>query len=273
MLTLVEVTNASGNPLMLSLLDSSNGYVVEDVEGLDPVTATLTSSTMAQMDGAEPQNAQRGTRNITMKVGIEPDWVVDTVDSLRTNLYDWFMTKMNVSMSFFKDGTLFATTTGQVESCTNTMFSPDPEVDISIICYDPDFYAPAPETLSGNTTTGFDTVDIAYEGNSDAGIIFTLNINRNISGFTLYNTTPSGILQKIDMEGTFLTDDIVTITTIPGSKSIMLTRADVTVSFLPFAVEPISWIALQDGGNSFRVSAAGDPIPYTVTYTAKYGAI
>src|ERR1700744_6314956 len=173
MLTLVEVTNARGNTLMLSPLDSSGGYVVKDFEGLDPVDATLTSSQMAQVDGAQPQNAQRGPRNITAKFGFAPDYVVSTVDSLRQNLYSYFMPKSTVQFSLFKDGSLFAVTSGQVETFQNTMFSNDPEMDLSVLCYDPDLYAPTPEVLSASTTTGQDTQTISYAGTSDAGIGFT----------------------------------------------------------------------------------------------------
>jgi hypothetical protein len=50
MLTMVTVQNPSGT-LFLPLTDASQGYVVKDIQGLDPVKASLASSTMAQMDG------------------------------------------------------------------------------------------------------------------------------------------------------------------------------------------------------------------------------
>src|SRR5450756_1275481 len=91
MLTMVEITNQRNGTLQLPLLDASAGYVVRDVEGLSPVKATLTSSSMAQEDGAQPQNATRTTRNILLKIGLEPDYVTNDVQSLRSDLYDYFM--------------------------------------------------------------------------------------------------------------------------------------------------------------------------------------
>lgn len=259
--------------LSLYLLDASSGYAVRDVEGLDPVDASLTTSTVAQVDGAQPQNASRGTRNITIKLGLEPDFVTSTVDSLRSALYDWFMSKTIVAMTFYKDSVIFATSTGQVESMQNSMFSDDPEVDISIINYDPDFYAPASVTLDGNTTDATDTNTISYPGTSEAGVIFVLNINRTMTDFTVYNTTPDNTIQSTIISGSFLAGDIVTINSVPGSKAVTLTRASIDSSILYWRGTSSSWVTLTKGDNLFRVLSSGAAIPYTVTYTPKYGGL
>lgn len=151
MLTQVDITNGQSDTLSLYILDSSSGYEVRDIQGLDPVNATLTTSTIAQLDGVQPQNARRDVRSIVLKLGLKPDYVASTVQSLRTALYDWFMPKENIALSFYLDDALFVTTQGQVEDFQNAMFSADPEVDITIVCYDPDFYSNAPQVLSAVT--------------------------------------------------------------------------------------------------------------------------
>jgi len=274
-LTLVEVTNASSNTLQLPIADSSAGYVVIEIDGLDPVNAALTSSSMAQVDGAQPQNARRDTRNITMKVGLVPDFVTTTVDSLRSNLYDYFMSKANVSLAFYKDDALYAVCSGQVETCSNNMFSADPEVDISIICYDPDFYGPAPEVLSANTTSNTDTQTISYEGSSDSGIIFTLSMTENVTtGITLYNIRPDNTVQIMSIRGrTFLTPGQIIVNTIPGQKSLQYAIGGVSPSILTWFDPTSDWISLGKGDNQFRAVIDGDPQPYTVSYVAQYGAL
>lgn len=277
MLTLVSVSNARGGTLQLPLLDSSAGYVVEDIEGLDPVNATLTSSALAQVDGATFQNAQRGTRNITMTLGFAPDFVTNTVQSLKSALYDYLLPKANVILGFYMDGSLYATTAGQVETFTNTLFSADPSVDISIICYDPDFYGPSAESSSLDTVSDTTVNTISYEGSSDAGVVFTLSIDRDdLSSFTLYNTASDNTQQKmsiVNSGGAFSSGDVVTINTIPGQKAVTLLRSGVTSSIL-FYLDPTStWISLQKGDNKFRCYATGDAIPYTLAYTPKYGAL
>jgi Phage tail protein len=272
-LTIVESTNVRGDTLSLKTLDASNGYVVKEIDGLDPVNATLTTSSLAQRDGAQPQNARRDTRNITMKIGLEPDYVSTTVQSLRSNLYNWFMPKSNLTFAFYLDDVLYVVASGQVETNENSMFSADPEVDISIICYDPDFYAPDSVTISEDTVSDTTTQSIDYPGTSDAGVIFTLSIDRDLTDLALYNTAPDNTIQLFSLSGVFVSGDVLTINTIPGQKGITLTRSGLTSSVLYYVDDSSVWLSLQEGVNLFRALASGDGIPYTLVYTAQYGAI
>jgi hypothetical protein len=272
-LTAVDITNSRSDTLHLSLVDTSNGYSIRDIEGLDPVDATLTTSSMAQVDGAQPQNAQRGQRNITFKIGLEPDFATNSVQSLRSDLYNYLITKAIVQMGFYIDDELFVVTTGQVETFANTLFSADPEVDISILCNDPDFYDTSMDSFSLSTVTDTTNTVFNYEGTSNTGIIFTLNVNATMSGFVINNTAPDNSIQKMSISGSFLSGDIVIVNTIPGSKQVTLTRAGVTASILYDMDPTATWIELQRGNNTFWVSSAVAAVPYTVTYTAKYGAI
>jgi hypothetical protein len=273
MLTLVEITNPRGDTLQLPLSDSSTGYAVKDIQGLGPVAAALTSSSMAQMDGAQAQNARRDIRNITMSLGLEPDYVTNTVQSLRTDLYDYLMPKMNILMKFYLDGIIFGTCLGQVESCDPSIFSADPTVDVSIICNDPDFYGITPEELDANTVSTTDVQVISYEGSSETGIVLEIAINRSLLALTVYNTAPDNSAQIFSITGSFAAGDILTLNTIPGKKSLILTRAGIESSAFSGVDETSNWITLSKGDNNFRVYATGAAIPYTVTYLPKFGGI
>lgn len=274
MLTRVDIANSSGNTLQLPLLSAAAGYAVRDIEGLDPVKAALTYSSMAQLDGGQAQNARRDVRNITMKLGLVPDYISTTVDSLRQNLFDYLMPKANIGMTFWKDGAAYALASGQVESLSNSMFTADPEVDVSIICYNPDFTSPTTTTQSLNTTNSTDTTAVSYTGTSDTGVIFTLSIDRTCTAFSLYNTSPDNTTQIMQVVGTFASGDVVTINTIPGSRGISLTRASITTSILFYLDPTSSWVTLQKGVNAFRTYFNDDtPMPYTLAYTPLYGGI
>lgn len=262
--------------------DASAGYVVKEIDGLDPVNATLTSSTMAQLDGAQFQNAVLTTRNITIKLGLEPDYVNNTVDSLRSALYDYLLPMANIQLGFYKDGTLFAVTSGQVESFENSMFSNDPEIDISIICYDPAFYAPEPVTVSGTTTTGTDTTTITYDGTTPTGIIFDLTVNQDCLGFTVYNTDPlfNSQVYSLNQNELMESPDIITINSIPGQKSIIDTTSGTPRSILYYVDPAATWPLLSKGDNQFRVyfndAVDGEdlgPMNWTLSYTPKYAGL
>jgi len=270
MLTMVTVQNPSG-VLFLPLTDASQGYVVKEVQGLDPVKASLTSSTMAQMDGALFQNARREPRNITMKVGLECDYISNTVAGLRKNLYDYLMTKGNVTFSLWVDLAKWAMTNAVVESVENNMFTADPEVDISLICFDPDLYAPSETVMDGMTTNSTDTVTIDYPGTSETGVKFEMVIPADAGEVRLYNTRPDQVVNMVRVTGNLLTNDLLTMDTNPGSKKITLTRNGLEFSVLYFLDQTSDWVSLMRGPNLIRAFYGGAPSPYTLTYTVKYG--
>lgn len=274
MLTAVDVVNPLGDTLTLSILAPDNGYPVRDISGLDPVNASLTTSSLAQVDGAQAQNARRDTRNITMKLGLEPNFASNTVASLRSDLYSWFMPKAYLTLNFYIDETLTYTTTGQVETFENAMFTADPEVDISIICYDPDFYDIESNQIFSSTIDGTIETPIEYAGTSEAGFIFEMVLDRDLAdGFAIYNTPPANDYQGMVIDAPMLSGDLITINTSKGQKTITRTRAGLETSLLYGLQTGAIWLFFTRGVNYFRAYAEDDPISYTITYLAKYGGI
>lgn len=276
MLTRMDIVNGHGDVLALTLSDASAGYLVREIDGLDPVKATLVSSTIAQVDGAQYQTASRDPRNITGKIALKPDLVVDgtTAAALRSNLYKYAMPKSIVLLKFYVDGTLFAETAAVVESLSNSMFTNDPEVDFSFMCYDPDFYSPSSVTFDGFTTSGSTPQLVAYDGTTEAGILFTINFDQSVSALTIHNTQPDGTPQAFEVEGTFVSGDSLVVSTVPGSKAVTFTHSGVPSSLLFGVISPPDWIALANGDNEFRVFiSGGTPIAFTVEYVPKYGGL
>lgn len=273
MLTKVEVVTAQGTVLSLPLQDASLGYVVKDIAGLDPVKATITQSKFAQVDGTKKQASSRDGRNIVIKLGYAPDYVTNDIRQLRNYLYQYVMPKSTVLLKFYMDDVLFAQISGDVESCEAPLFSKEPEVNISIINFQPDFLAPASVGVSGNTVADATEQVINYPGSTPTGIVFTLNLNRSLSEFMIYNRLPSGDIQSLEYVGPLINADKLEITTVTGSKGAVLTRAGLANSVL-YSVSPVSaWVNLFPGVNNFRVLASGAAIPFTVDYIARYGGL
>lgn len=273
MLTKVEVDNLQGQTLSLPLEDISGGYVVKDITGLDPVKATISSSTFAQLDGATFQGARRETRNMLMKIGIEPDYASQSVRELRNDLYSFFMPKTDIEARFFMDDVLYAKILGKVESCEAPPFSQDPELVASILCFDPNFAAPDPITIEGDTVEDTTETTINYEGTVETGFVFRLLLDRAESDFTIYNRRPDGTTYSLGVGFSMLSGDVVEISTLDRQKSAILTRTAVETSVL-YAVSPLSsWMPLFPGANNFRVQASGLAIPWELEYTPKYGGL
>lgn len=273
MLTLVEARNIQGSLLSLPLDNVSGGYSLRDILGLDPVKATIVSSSFAGVDGAQYQSARREERNIKLKLGLEPDYITTSVRDLRLKIYNFFMTKSKVDLRFYDSSGLVVDIMGYVESCDTPLFSDEPGVDVSILCLDSDFIDLASVVTNGSSTSGTMETLYHYNGSVETGFTFALNINRALTEFTIYHRGPDGVLRSMDFADSFANGDVLTISTVTGSKSVLLTRAGSTSSLLRAKSPQSGWLELLNGDNYIRIYATGAAIPYTITYTTRYGGL
>lgn len=273
MLNLVEVRTDQGDLLGLPLEDISGGYIIADIEGLGPVKATIVSSSFANMDGVQYHSARREARNLVIKLQLEPDFVTTTVKGLRDRLYNFFMSKRNVNLRFYDSEGLIVNISGVVESCEPTIFAEEPAVDISIICFKPDFIDMESVEIEGMSTAGSTETLIEYTGTVETGIEFIFNIDRTLAEFTFYHNPPDGTLRSLDFSFPLIAGDILTIKTIPSEKELILTREGTNSSVLSGMSPQSDWIKLIPGNNNIRVYAEGDPIPFSLKYTNRYGAL
>lgn len=273
MLTRVDFTNRRGETLALPLEDISSGYVVAGIEGLGPVKATLVSSSFASMDGAQYHSSRREPRNLKVNLELEPDYILTSVEDLRNRLYAFFMTKSSVTAGFHMTGNRFVNILGQVESCEPPLFTQEPSVDISLMCFDPDFYDPILGLFQWGTTGTATEGLVNYLGTVDTGLELVLYINRTLPSFTFYIRTEDGVTRSMILTYSFVAGDVLRINTNSGSKSAILTRGGVATSLL-YSLDPTSaWLTFQPGKNYVRILATGVEIPFDINYTLKYGGL
>src|SRR5690242_8791578 len=129
MIVQVEATNSRGSVLELPIDDVLNGLVMQEIEGLDPVKATIVTSSFAQQDGVQYQSSRRDQRDIKLSIGLEPDYTVSTVRGLRSQLYRHFMPKSEVQLRFIDDDGLAVLISGRVETCEAPPFVEEPQMD------------------------------------------------------------------------------------------------------------------------------------------------
>jgi hypothetical protein len=269
----VDVTNNQGTLLSLELANISNGILLADIDGLGPVKATLVSSSFARLDGEQFHAARREARNIIFKIKLRPDFVSTTARDLRSQLYNFFMPKSPVDLKFYMDDGLTVNISGYVETCEPNIFTQEPAVDVSIMCFQPDFVDVTTQTISEDTVSDTTELDVEYDGTVETGIVFTLNLNRTESDFTIYHRAPDGALRQLDFSESLLSGDVLVINTNPGTKSATLTRTGTSTSILNGVSPQSNWISLSKGTNTIRVYATGAAIPYTITYMNKYGGL
>lgn len=274
----VEVTNERGALLILSLQDISNGYVIEEIGGMGPVKATIVSSDFATLDGQQYQASSREVRNITMKIGFAPDYTQDqNVLDLRLGLYDHFMTDTEVDLAFYMTNGMVVNTRGRVETCEPSIFTREPQVDISIVCFDPDFVDLTPVSIHDVLTTDDTSGNvIMVAGSGKTGLTsLTFTAPQALTDFSIYHTTPSGQLRTMLVSAPLQAGDVVTLCTIPGQKSITLNRGGSTSSLL-WAVSPQSeWVLLEKGENLLHLNTAppGPGAFVLVDFHNRYGGL
>lgn len=282
MLVAVEVTNSQGDVLSLPLEDLDVGYILQKVEGLDPVHATLVSSSFANLDGAQYNSSRREPRNIKFEIGLEPTFDTNTVRTLRKALYNFFMPKTQVSIRF-KTFDEFDTDIisqnqavdilGRIETFEGPIFEKDPIVTISFMCFDPDFLDPNPVVINGNTVADNTEIVVPYDGSVETGILLTLNVNRALPSFTVYHRPPDGTLRMMDFTQPLANLDTLKISTLVGSKFVTRTRAGVDSPLLYGLTPQSNWLELLPGDNFFRVYAVGAAVPYSLQYTKRHGGL
>jgi hypothetical protein len=101
----------------------------------------------------------------------------------------------------------------------------------------------------------------------------TLNVNRPVTEFTIYNTDEGGTIQQLDFTGSLIADDVLVISSLAGAKGITLTRAGVSSSYLYGRTAQSSWIQLFEGNNDFRIYTPAEPVPYVLEYVVRYGGL
>lgn len=273
MLTQVDAIDIRGNTLQMLVADSTSGISVENIDGLDPVTAVLSSQAVAQRDGVTVMNTRRDVRNITMELGLNPDYVTNTVASLRSLLYKWFMTKAKVTLLFYYDGVPFATANGYVEDCSSPMFVQDPVMNVSVVCPDPDFVAYSPTVLALTSVTGTAFTEIDYPGTSDAGVLISMPVTTLTSTMTIANFAPDQDSQVMNLSSASLAAGTTfKLDTVPGERAISQIVGGSVLSLLSYADKTYEWVTLREGANQFRITTP-TAMSFTLTYSAKYGAL
>lgn len=273
MIQRIDILSSQGGFLSLIPGSNSSGFEVLNVEGLDPVKATIVSSSFAAKDGEVFQASRRERRNIQIRLGLAPDWVTTTVADLRRKLYSTIMPKSKVILTFALSDGLEVSIEGEIEELSTPQFTRDPVVDISILALDPDFSELDTVLINGTTTSTSETVSVNYAGTVETGFVLRVLADRSMPGFTVYHLASNGLLRSLEFESSILADDVVEISTVSGSKYASRTRTGLTTSVL-YGVSPQSqWSELTTGPNEIRVYDDGDPVPYTISYQNKYGAI
>ena len=271
-LTTLSVVSSSGETLNFHI-GASTGYQLEDVRGLDPVKADISSSSFGQHDGSQYQSSRRGERNIVMLIGLVPDFVTNTVQSLRLDLARLLMPKRPVTLRMIDSDGSVVSIAGRVESFEAPLFTRTPKADISIICFDPDFKSHALTTKTGSSVTDITNTAIQYDGSVDTGFLFEMTVNRATNELALVLVNSMGESQRVDFAMALSAGDKIEIGSNFGEKGVWVTKDGLRTPALYTITPNSNFLVLSPGVNQFRVQMAGAAIPWSIKYYERYGSL
>jgi len=275
----------SNDSLELPLDDISAGFIVKDIEGLGPVKATLSSSASSNFDGAYFHTSRREPRNIIIKLGLDPNYSTTSVFSLRSQIYNVFMPKTEVKLEFslfnhFTNEYLDLEISGRIETCDPSIFEKEPSVDVSIMCFEPDFIDPNEVEITGTAVSSANdhlTFDWYYEGTVETGFFLSIEGtggSHGNNGFAIRKELPGGVIQSMSYFPNFPDGDFLELSTVDGDKFARIADVnDDTTSILYDLEVSHEWIKLYSGINVMTVRTSGGGHPFIVKYNNRYGGL
>ena len=256
--------NANGD--RVDMTATANQYMTSKVEGLNPPTGTISTSSYAGMDGSYLNNAFIEKRNVVIHfemrgVGIE---------ARRHQLYKVVKPSRYIKI-YYKTAGIDVFTEGYIENCEVSNFEMFTTGQISILCPDIYWYANETQTAEYSQVLGafhficpdddkpfpigqYNTENMMTIVNDGDDTGMTLVISGGPArNSTIYNADTDEYMQ---IQGEIEEGDVVTITTKTGNKTVTLEREGITTNIINRLVSGSTWLTLREGENRFYLRAA-----------------
>ncbi len=280
MLTNLEVYSPRSSVPTLALGNngpSTDAIQVRGIEGLGPVKASVNTTPLGSIDGESYMGSSVGKRNIVITFGLNPNWVDQTVSSLRQLLYAYFMPKQSIKLRFMSSTMVTVDIEGYVEGVEPNIFSKDPEVQVSIICPKPDFVASSATVVVGTVGDGQVSTEINYNGTTPTGFVLKIESSTAKPTFTgniqVVNETP--FTQVFSLDVTINAQQYFEMSSVAGAKyvrTVLIGDGSITNLLRRIATNAV-WPRLDPGLNGFKVVGAEVGQTWTLTYFSRFGGL
>lgn len=257
----VKVQNVKGD--VITLTGNEQNYQIISIIGLNPPQAQINTTAGANLDGAKFNSARLNTRNIVITIKINGD-----IEANRQNLYRFFPTKQWCKF-FFTNTNRNVFIEGYVENVECDLFENGEKMQISIICPQP-YFKDINEIINDMSST-VKAFSFPFSINLNEPIPFSIYESSRITNVYNNSDSESGLTIEIEFLSSaseveiknidtgesftlnyqFQNNDIVTISTIRGQKSVSLLRGGVTTNIFPAVQKGSVFFQLAIGDNSF----------------------
>jgi len=260
-------------------MPSDDPIQIRNIEGLGPVKAEVTSIPYATGRGELPQGSSVGKRNIVLTLGLNPNWVDQTMSTLRQQLYAYLLPEAWTKLRFFSDYIPTVDIEGIVESFEPNIFSQDPEIQVSILCHKPDFIEADATSYQGVVDDGTVELEFEYAGTVATG--FELRIDQSVANPTYTGDLDITVMSPTDPQ-VFSVEDVVIdgakyfkLSTVRNAKRVQsIAKADgAAINLLSKVSDASVWPEIKPGMNVISVAAAEFGQAWTLAYFNRFGGL
>ena len=251
---------------------------IRNIDGLGPVKATVNTSPYGSMDGAAYSGSLVPVRNIVITLGLNPDWNVYSMESLRRLVYSYFMSKQNVRLVFYSNDEMPTVEIyGYVEDVVPSIFSKDVEMQVSIICPDPYFTSVNPIVVAGIAQAAAVPREIIYHGSIETGIFVKVTEQATPDPNTVAIQLGDPAVTYFRVTAPVTATKYLVMNSIPGNKyvqNVELGTGVITNLLAKASIEVGSiWPTLVPGRNEFSVITNSGIQDWELTYFERFGGL
>lgn len=269
----------------IKMTQNEKRWQVTNVSGLDFPAAVISTSSIATLDGSRVNSRRLDNRNVVIGYVYNGD-----VEKNRGMINDVVMPKRYIKV-LYRNKSKDVYIEGYVETSEYNLFEKKASGQISIIC--PGVYwldRKSSETILTQTIPLFefpcsipsegvalselmnDTYgDVINGGNVESGTVFELSANRPVFKPKLVNVS-TGQTMQLDIQ--MLAGDHITISTVKGSKHIVLERNGQVINIIN-TLAGRDWITLVPGYNriSYGAESGAVGLVVKVSHRNMYGGV
>lgn len=276
----LKLENDKGNVVNI---DDDINYMVIDITGLNPPSASLFTSKSPNRKGVKYNGSSLDERNIIISIKLLGDIEVN-----RNKLYEWVDTEQYMKIHY-RNGIKNVYCEGHVYECDFNSFTDNEIIQLAITCEDPywkDLIAIAidisnlikqftfpfsiSEPIPMSTYKQSNSTNIFNYG-AETGVRITINCLEDVTNLVIYDSNDA--TKQFKLNTTLLKGWKVEINTDISPKTVKAYKPDGTIeNLLKYTDGNITWFTLKRGNNIFGFSADTDVtnIKMNISFTNKY---
>jgi phage-related protein len=249
---------------------------IRNIEGLEPVKASVNTSLFGSVDGAAYTGSSVPSRNIVLTIHPNPDWHTWKYEDLRKLIYSYFMSKKPVRLVFYSDEDSPVEIFGIVESVDNSIFSKDQEFNVSVICPDPYFTSLDPKVVTGQSIrSGGAPKVVTYNGSVETGIRVKVSFSSGTPPTTIGIQVGDPKISYFNVTATVGSTLYVDMSSVAMQKYIQNVSigSGVITNLLSKMQEGSKWPLFEQGDNKFSVITDQGVQDWELSFYERFGGL